>query len=113
MATVTGAIPPARFGALELDGTRVVSFQEKPKQREGFVNAGYFVLSRNVIDYVGDDLMPWEREPMRRLAAEGQMRAYLHDGFWHPMDTLRDKNHLDELANTGTAPWMVWEHSDL
>lgn len=108
LATVTATQPPGRFGALELDGHRVRSFHEKPQGDGGWINGGFFVLSPKVIDYIADDASVWEWEPMRRLAAEGQLSAYIHRGFWQPMDTLRDKNHLEELWASGTAPWKVW-----
>jgi glucose-1-phosphate cytidylyltransferase len=108
-ATLTGTTPPGRFGALDLSGTKVNSFKEKPKGDGAMINGGYFVLSPDVINYVTDDRTTWEHEPLERLAHEGNLAAYTHHGFWQPMDTLRDKNHLEDLWSTGKAPWKTWE----
>lgn len=108
LATLTATQPPGRFGALGLNGHQVTSFQEKPHGDGGWINGGFFVLSSKVLDYIEGDHTIWEREPMERLAAEGQMSAYLHHGFWQPMDTLRDKTHLEELWTSGKAPWKTW-----
>jgi len=108
LATMTATQPPGRFGALELDGTGVSRFLEKPHGDGGWINGGFFVLSRKVVDYVDSDDMPWERAPLERLAQENQLQAFFHHGFWQPMDTLRDKNHLEELWAGGKAPWKVW-----
>lgn len=108
LATLTGVQPPGRFGALNLNGTRVVNFEEKPHGDGGWINGGFFILSPHVIDYIEHDATVWERGPMERLAREGQLSAYLHHGFWQPMDTLRDKQHLEELWQSGGAPWKVW-----
>ena len=108
LATLTATIPPGRFGALELKGGQVKSFREKPKGDGGMINGGFFVLSPLVIDYIGDDQTVWEREPLESLAREGQLAAFQHHGFWQPMDTLRDKFHLEELWKSGQAPWKVW-----
>jgi glucose-1-phosphate cytidylyltransferase len=108
LATLTATQPPGRFGALNMDQRKITSFREKPQGDGGWINGGFFVLSPKVIDYIEGDASIWEREPMERLATEGQMSAYLHRGFWQPMDTLRDKNHLEELWATGSAPWKVW-----
>jgi glucose-1-phosphate cytidylyltransferase len=108
LATVTSVQPPGRFGALVVDGNKVVSFQEKP-QSDGWINGGFFVLNPRVIDYIEGDQTLWEREPMERLASDGQLSTYFHRGFFQPMDTLRDKNQLEELWNSGKAPWKVWE----
>jgi glucose-1-phosphate cytidylyltransferase len=108
LATVTAAQPPGRFGALKTDGHKVLGFQEKPMGDGGWINAGFFVLSPRVGAYIENDSTVWEREPMERLAAEGQLRAYYHRGFWQPMDTLRDKHHLETLWNGDKAPWRVW-----
>jgi glucose-1-phosphate cytidylyltransferase len=108
LATVTATVPPGRFGALDIQGGAVRSFQEKPKGDGGMINGGFFVLSPRVIDYIRGDDTIWEREPMERLAAEGQLSAFEHNGFWQPMDTLRDKLHLEELWASGRAPWKVW-----
>ncbi|ODU50285.1 MAG: glucose-1-phosphate cytidylyltransferase [Thiobacillus sp. SCN 63-374] len=108
LATVTATQPPGRFGALDLDGNTVLSFCEKPHGDGGWINGGFFVLSPKVIDYINDDAVLWEREPLERLAGEGQLQAYFHHGFWQPMDTLRDKQHLESLWQEGKAPWKVW-----
>lgn len=108
LATVTATQPPGRFGALSLDGHRILSFQEKPEGDGGWINGGFFVLSPKVIDYIDGDHIIWEREPMERLAHDGQMSAYFHKGFWQPMDTMRDKNLLEELWASGKAPWKIW-----
>jgi glucose-1-phosphate cytidylyltransferase len=108
LATVTAVRPPGRFGALRLNGTRVTRFEEKPEGDGGYINGGYFVLSPRVIDYIAGDDTSWERDPMERLAAEGNLAAFPHDGFWQAMDTLRDKNQLEELWASGRAPWKLW-----
>ena len=108
LATLTAVQPPARFGALSLEGSRVARFEEKPVGDGGMINGGFFVLSPLVIDYIEGDQIHWEREPLERLAKEGQLSAFAHTGFWQPMDTLRDKIHLEELWNSGKAPWKVW-----
>jgi glucose-1-phosphate cytidylyltransferase len=108
LATVTSVAPPGRFGALELDGSRVQSFREKPAGDGASINGGFFVLSPKVIDYVTDDSTIWESGPMERLARDGQLFAYPHQGFWQAMDTLRDKNHLEALWSKGDAPWKLW-----
>jgi glucose-1-phosphate cytidylyltransferase len=108
LATVTAVQPPGRFGALDIEGTLIRGFQEKPQGDGGWVNGGFFVLSPKVLDYISDDATVWEREPLQRLAREKQLSAHLHDGFWQPMDTLRDKNHLEELWASGKAPWKSW-----
>ena len=109
LATLTATQPPGRFGVLKLDTVhRISGFQEKPQGDGGWINGGFFVLSPKVIDYIDDDATIWERQPMERLAAEGQMSAYKHAGFWQPMDTLRDKLLLEELWASGKAPWKVW-----
>ena len=108
LATLTATQPPGRFGALNLDQAEIMSFQEKPAGDGAWINGGFFVLSPKVIDYIEGDATLWEREPMEQLAREGQFAAYRHTGFWQPMDTLRDKNHLEELWRSGNAPWKVW-----
>jgi glucose-1-phosphate cytidylyltransferase len=108
LATVTAVQPPGRFGSLDIEGTKISRFREKPPGDSAWVSGGFFVLSPEVIDYVDGDDTVWERGPMERLAEEGQMSAYSHKGFWHPMDTLRDKIALDELWESGKAPWKVW-----
>ena len=107
-ATLTAVRPPGRFGALELDEVKVDAFQEKPAGDGGWINGGFFVLSPAVLDYIAGDDTVWEQEPLERLAREGQLAAYRHDGFWQPMDTLRDKRQLEELWRTGRAPWKTW-----
>ena len=108
LATLTATQPPGRFGALELSGTDILNIQEKPRGDGSWINGGFFVLSPKVFDYIEGDQTLWEREPMERLAQAGQLSAYLHHGFWQPMDTLRDKNHLEELWASGKAPWKTW-----
>ena len=108
MATLTATQPPGRFGALDLDGSRIASFQEKPHGDGSWINGGFFVLETGVIDYIADDSTLWEKEPMEKLAQQNQLHAFLHKGFWQPMDTLRDKVHLEELWNSGKAPWKIW-----
>ena len=108
-ATLTAAIAPGRFGALNLVETKFNSFMEKPIGDGAMINGGFFVLSPKVIDYIKDDQTIWEREPLERLANEGNLAAYQHHGFWQPMDTLRDKMYLEELWQTRKAPWKVWE----
>jgi glucose-1-phosphate cytidylyltransferase len=108
LATLTAVRPPGRFGALALDEVKVDAFQEKPIGDGGWINGGFFVLSPTVLDYIADDNTVWEQEPLERLAREGQLAAYRHDGFWQPMDTLRDKRQLEELWLAGRAPWKTW-----
>jgi len=107
-ATLTAVRPPGRFGALKLDDVKVDAFQEKPAGDGGWINGGFFVLSPAVLGYIAGDYTVWEQEPLDRLAREGQLAAYRHDGFWQPMDTLRDKRQLEELWRTGRAPWKTW-----
>jgi len=108
LATLTATQPPGRFGALDLEGDLIRSFEEKPHGDGAWINGGFFVLSPRVIDYIRDDHSIWEREPMERLALEGQLQAWRHAGFWQPMDTLRDKTYLEELWQSGQAPWKTW-----
>jgi glucose-1-phosphate cytidylyltransferase len=108
LATICAVQPPGRFGALNLQDDKVVSFQEKPHGDGAWINGGFFVLSRRVLDFVSDDHILWEREPLERLSADGDLFAFRHNGFWQPMDTLRDKNHLEDLWSSGNAPWKVW-----
>jgi glucose-1-phosphate cytidylyltransferase len=108
LATVTATQPPGRFGAINFEGTRVTSFQEKPSGDGGFINGGFFVLSPKVGDYIEGDATVWEKEPMTNLAEDDQLSVFFHDGFWHPMDTLRDKRYLEDLWSSGTAPWKKW-----
>jgi glucose-1-phosphate cytidylyltransferase len=107
-ATLTGVLPPGRFGALDIKNQKVNSFKEKPQGDGAMINGGFFVLSPKVIDYIADDNTTWEREPLERLAEEGELAVFPHQGFWQPMDTLRDKLHLEELWQTGQAPWKIW-----
>ena len=108
-ATLTATYPPGRFGALDIDAQQhITSFKEKPKGDGGLINGGFFVLSPDVINLIADDQSIWEREPLEALAAAGQLKAYVHEGFWQPMDTLRDKTLLEELWQSGKAPWKVW-----
>ncbi len=107
LATVTSVSPPGRFGALISQGDRVLNFREKP-EGSSRINGGFFVLSPAVIDYIDNDHTVWEGEPLERLAQEGQLAAYAHEGFWHPMDTLRDMNQLEAMWSSGKAPWKVW-----
>lgn len=108
LATVTAVRPPARFGGIVMDGDQVCGFAEKPQTGEGWINGGFFVLDRRVLDYIDGDDMAWEGQPMSRLTHEGQLMAFRHDGFWQPMDTLREKNLLEDLWNSGNAPWKIW-----
>jgi len=107
-ATVTAVRPPGRFGAIELDGDRVAAFHEKPLWDGGWISGGFFVAEPTVLDLITDDAMPWEREPLTTLARNNSLAAYLHEGFWHPMDTVRDRNYLQALWSSGAAPWKVW-----
>lgn len=108
-ATLTATLPPGRFGALDFEDDKVRSFKEKPKGDGGMINGGFFVLSPAVLDYLDGDNCTWERQPLESLADEGQLAAFQHGGFWQPMDTLRDKNYLEELWASGKAPWKVWK----
>jgi glucose-1-phosphate cytidylyltransferase len=108
LATVTATQPPGRFGAIDHQGNRVTRFQEKPIGDGGWINGGFFVLSPQVGAYIKDDATVWEREPMQKLAAEDELSVYFHHGFWQPMDTLRDKRHLEDLWASGKAPWKTW-----
>jgi glucose-1-phosphate cytidylyltransferase len=109
LATLTATQPPGRFGSINLDGHRINSFQEKPQGDGGWINGGFFVLNPKVIDLVDGDQSVWEREPLEQLAADQNLNAWFHRGFWQPMDTLRDKTHLEELWASGRAPWKVWK----
>ena len=108
LATVTAVRPPARFGSLEFDGDKVVRFAEKPQAGEGWINGGFFVLEPAVLEYIDGDDTHFEREPLERLAEDGELRAYRHPDFWQCMDTLRDKRYLESLWGAGKAPWKVW-----
>ncbi len=108
LATVCAVQPPGRYGALKLAGDSVEGFLEKPPGDGAWINGGFFVLQPEVIDYIEDDSTSWEAQPLERLASEGALRAYTHRGFWQPMDTLRDKNQLDAIWQSGNAPWKKW-----
>lgn len=107
-ATVSAVRPVSRFGQLELDGSKVERFVEKPIEEGGWINGGFFVLSPSVLDLIDGDATIWEREPMERLAAQGDLHAYFHEGFWQPMDTLRDRQNLEQLWRDRKAPWRTW-----
>jgi glucose-1-phosphate cytidylyltransferase len=109
LATLTAVRPTARFGHLDLDGERVMEFSEKPQTSEGWINGAFFVLEPGIFDYIKGDQIAWEREPMERLAQDGQLMAYKHNGFWQCMDTLRDKKLLNDLWDAGESPWKVWK----
>ena len=110
LATLTAVKPPGRFGAFKLnsDQTRIDSFKEKPQGDGAWINGGFFVLEPSVIDYIQSDDTVWEKEPLETLSGKNQLAAYRHHGFWHPMDTLRDKNVLEDLYARNQAPWVVW-----
>ena len=108
LVTLTSVQPTARFGALGLQGSRVHSFQEKPDDEGGWINGGYFVISRDALKMISDDSEMFEREPIERLVEAGQVEAFFHRGFWQAMDTLRDKQHLEDLWSRGDAPWRTW-----
>lgn len=108
LATVTAVRPPSRFGGLGFSGDKVIQFTEKPQTGEGWINGGFFVLEPQVLDTIDEDATIWERAPMERLAAAGEMCAFRHEGFWQPMDTLREKQTLEGLWESGKAPWKVW-----
>ena len=113
LATVTAAIPPGRYGALSINGDNLVNkFLEKPKGDGAYINGGFFVLSEKVIDLIKDDNTFWEREPLESLAKNNQLKAFKHEGFWQPMDTLRERNYLQELWDSGKPPWKVWKDND-
>ena len=109
LATVTAVSPPGRFGVLDIRGHAVQQIREKPAQTDAFINAGFFVLEPEALSYVAGDTVVWEAEPMQRLAADNQLTAYKHFGFWQPMDTQREKRLLEDLWGSGRAPWKVWE----
>jgi glucose-1-phosphate cytidylyltransferase len=106
--TMTAVRPPARFGHMEMDGDAIVEFSEKPQTGEGWINGAFFVCEPEIFDYIDGDTTAWEREPLERLAKDGQLMAYRHESFWQCMDTLRDKQHLQALWDSGQAPWKVW-----
>jgi glucose-1-phosphate cytidylyltransferase len=109
LATVTAVQPPGRYGSLDINNQAVSSFIEKPKGDGGWINGGFFVLSPKCLDYIDGDKSSWEGEPLANIAKAQQLMAFEHGGFWQPMDTLRDKNHLEDLWGSGKAPWKVWE----
>jgi glucose-1-phosphate cytidylyltransferase len=109
LATVTTVRSPARFGRIKFEGEHIVEFYEKPQHSEGWINGGFFVLEPGIFDYIGGDDSIWERDPVERLAHDGQLVGYRHDGFWSCMDTLKEKNMLEEAWNAGRAPWKIWE----
>jgi glucose-1-phosphate cytidylyltransferase len=107
-ATITAVQPPGRYGALNMDGDEVTGFLEKPLGDGGWINGGFFVLAPECVDRVAGDSTVWEAEPLMSLASEGELVAFKHEGFWQPMDTLRDKRQLEELWRSGQAPWKSW-----
>lgn len=109
LATLTAVRPTARFGRLELDGNRIAEFSEKPQTGEGWINGAFFVLEPGIFDYIAGDDTQWEKEPLEELAKDGQLMAYLHEGFWQCMDTLREKQLLQSMWDEGDAPWKVWQ----
>lgn len=109
LATLTAVRPTARFGHLELNGDKVLEFSEKPQTKEGWINGAFFVLEPGVFDYIDGDQTQWEKKPMEQLARDGQLMAYKHTGFWQCMDTLRDKHLLNDLWDSGKAPWKIWD----
>lgn len=111
LATLTAVRPTARFGHLDLDGDRVKDFSEKPQTSEGWINGAFFVLEPGIFDYIDGDQTQWEKEPMERLAEDDQLMAYKHTGFWQCMDTPRDKHLLNQLWDSGRAPWKMWEQA--
>ncbi|MGA2601964.1 MAG: sugar phosphate nucleotidyltransferase, partial [Bryobacteraceae bacterium] len=109
IATLTAVRPPARFGTMSFDGDRVIDFKEKPQTQEGWINGGFFVFEPEIFDYLKGDQTVLEGDPLEQLAADGELMAYRHEGFWQCMDTLRDRNRLESLWESGAAPWKVWE----
>jgi glucose-1-phosphate cytidylyltransferase len=108
LATMCAVQPPGRFGAINIEDNRITRFEEKPSGDGSWINGGFFILEPGVLDYIEGDATIWERDPLEALAGDGQISAYKHTGFWHPMDTLRDKLKLEELWQSGSAPWKVW-----
>ena len=108
LATITAVQPPGRFGLLDLEGDSVKSFLEKPQGDGSWINGGFFILNRKCFDFIDGDSTIWEKEPLENLARQKELGAYFHHDFWQPMDTLRDKKYLDDLWNTGKAPWKIW-----
>ena len=111
LASVTIVRSPERFGRIGLEGKRVMNFYEKPESSDGWINGGYFILNPKVIDYVDNDDTIWERNPVQKLAADGELMAFQHNGFWSCMDTLKEKNYLEQLWESGSAPWRIWQPS--
>lgn len=109
LVTLTATYPPGRFGALEINNSQVTSFKEKPRGDGAMINGGFFVLSPEALSYIKSDASIWEQEPLNKLAEQGELMAFEHCGFWHAMDTLRDKNHLDDLWASNQAPWKKWD----
>lgn len=109
LATLTAVRPPARFGHLQLDDDQIVEFSEKPQIGEGWINGAFFVLEPEIFDYIDGDMTHWEKEPLERLARDGQLMAYKHTSFWQCMDTIREKKFLESLWESGKAPWKIWE----
>ena len=108
LATIAAVQPPARYGALQIEGDEVTNFVEKPVGDGGSINGGFFVLSPKCLDLIEDDASVWEEKPLQTLAEKGELMAFEHNGFWRPMDTLRDKNQLDDLWQASSAPWRIW-----
>ena len=109
LATLTATYPPGRFGALEIENNAVLSFKEKPRGDGALINGGFFVLSPKVLDLIEGDHTIWEQEPLKKLATDGQLMSFKHNGFWQPIDTLRDKNYLQNLWEKKNAPWKIWK----
>jgi glucose-1-phosphate cytidylyltransferase len=112
LATLTAVRPTARFGHIEMQGDQIVEFSEKPQTREGWINGAFFVLEPGIFDYIDNDKTHWEKEPLERLARDGQLMAFRHNAFWQCMDTIREKHYLESLWTTGNAPWKIWEERD-
>jgi glucose-1-phosphate cytidylyltransferase len=108
LATITAVRPPARFGQMNIEGDRVIKFEEKPQIGEGWINGGFYVLQPEISRYIKNDQTFWEHEPLEQLATEGQLAAYHHEDFWYCMDTIRDVNILDKFWKDGNAPWKIW-----
>lgn len=108
LATITATLPPGRFGALETDGDQVINFKEKPRGDGALINAGFFVLNSQVLNYIENDLTVWEGEPLQKLAQDSELMLFRHNGFWHPVDTLRDKQVLEKMWEENIAPWKIW-----
>ena len=108
LSTVTAVQPPGRFGALNIEKNKIISFEEKPSGDGSWINGGYFVLEPDIFDYIENDQTTWEREPIEKLAKDSQLSVHKHNGYWNAVDTLRDKNHMEDLWNSKQAPWKVW-----